>query len=83
MIELSRPILAGTNSNEGDLFMRGPITPAAFEKQIRSGYGERADAMLKAYPHSTDAEAARSSADVFREFAYAWRREQAGKSSGK
>jgi len=66
------PILAGTNSNEGGLFMRGPITAAAFEKQIRSGYGERADVMLKAYPHSTDAEAARSSADVFREFAFAW-----------
>jgi hypothetical protein len=63
------PILVGTNSNEGGLFMRGPITAAAFEKQIRSGYGARADVMLKAYPHSTDAEAARSSADVFREFA--------------
>jgi para-nitrobenzyl esterase len=66
------PILAGTNSNEGGLFMRGPITAAAFEKQIRSGYGERADVMLRAYAHSTDAEAARSSADVFREFAFAW-----------
>jgi len=66
------PILVGTNSNEGGLFMRQPVTAAAFEKQIRSGYGERADAMLKAYPHSTDAEAGRSSADVFREFAFAW-----------
>jgi para-nitrobenzyl esterase len=27
---------------------------------------------LKAYPHSTDEEAARASADVFREFAFAW-----------
>lgn len=66
------PILVGTNSNEGGLFMRGPITSAAFEAQIRSGYGARADVILKAYPHSTDAEAARSSADVFREFAFAW-----------
>ena len=66
------PILIGTNSNEGGLFMRGPATPASFEKQIRSGYGERADVILKAYPHSTDAEAARASADVFREFAFAW-----------
>ena len=66
------PILVGTNSNEGGLFMRGPVTAAAFEKQIRSGYGERAEVMLKAYAHSTDAEAARSSADVFREFAFAW-----------
>lgn len=66
------PILVGTNSNEGGLFMRGPTTVASFEKQIRSGYGDRADVMLSAYPHSTDAEAARSSADVFREFAFAW-----------
>ncbi len=66
------PILVGTNSNEGGLFMRGPSTPASFEKQIRAGYGELADAILKAYPHSTDAEAARASADVFRESAFAW-----------
>jgi para-nitrobenzyl esterase len=66
------PILAGTNSNEGGLFMRGPATPASFEKQIRSGYGDRADVILNAYPHATDAEAARASADVFREFAFAW-----------
>jgi para-nitrobenzyl esterase len=66
------PILVGTNSNEGGLFMRGPATPASFEKQIRSGYGERAEVILRAYPHATDAEAARASADVFREFAFAW-----------
>jgi para-nitrobenzyl esterase len=66
------PILVGTNSNEGGLFARGPVTVAAFEKQIRSGYGEKADVLLSAYPHSTDAEASRSSADVFREFAFAW-----------
>jgi para-nitrobenzyl esterase len=66
------PILVGTNSNEGGLFSRGPVTAAAFEKQIRSGYGEKADVLLSAYPHSTDAEASRASADVFREFAFAW-----------
>jgi para-nitrobenzyl esterase len=66
------PILAGTNSNEGGLFMRGPATPDQFEQQIRSGYGERADVILEAYPHATAAEAARASADVFREFAFSW-----------
>lgn len=81
-------ILVGTNSNEGGLFMRGPVTPASFEKQIRSGYGERADVILKAYPHATDAEAARASADVFREFAFAWptwawARMQSRKGTGK
>ena len=54
------------------MFMRQPVTAAAFEKQIRSGYGERADVILSAYPHSTDAEASRASADVFRESAFAW-----------
>jgi carboxylesterase type B len=49
------PILVGTNSNEGGLFSRGPVTAAAFEKQIRSGYGEKADVILSAYPHSTNA----------------------------
>jgi para-nitrobenzyl esterase len=66
------PILVGTNSNEGGLFSRGPVTSADFEKQIRSGYGERANVILSAYPHATDAEASRASADVFREFAFAW-----------
>ena len=66
------PILVGTNSNEGGLFMRGSVTPDQFEQQIRSGYGERADVILEAYPHATDAEAARASADVFREFAFSW-----------
>jgi para-nitrobenzyl esterase len=66
------PILVGTNSNEGGLFSRGPVTSAAFETQIRSGYGERADVILNAYSHSTDTEASRASADVFREFAFAW-----------
>jgi para-nitrobenzyl esterase len=66
------PVLIGTNSNEGGLFMRQPVTAEAFVKQIRSGYGERANVILSAYPHSTDAEAARSAADVFREFAFAW-----------
>ena len=82
------PILVGTNSNEGGLFSRGPVTSAAFEKQIRSGYGEKADVILNAYPHSTDAEASRASADVFREFAFAWptwawARMQSGKGRGK
>jgi para-nitrobenzyl esterase len=82
------PILVGTNSNEGGLFSRGPVTAAAFEAQIRSGYGEKADVILSAYPHSTDADATRASADVFREFAFAWptwawARMQSGKGKGK
>ena len=54
------PILIGTNSDEGGLFVTQKTTSAAFEKMIRSQYGAGADAILKAYPHATDAEAARS-----------------------
>jgi para-nitrobenzyl esterase len=66
------PILIGTNSDEGAMFVRPGITPAAFEKQIRSGYGPAADAILAVYPHATDAEAFKSSKDIFRESAFAW-----------
>jgi len=66
------PVLIGTNSDEGALFAQPGITKAKFEAQIREGYGKGADAILAAYPHSTDAEAAQSAMDVFRETAFAW-----------
>ncbi|HUL80584.1 MAG TPA: carboxylesterase family protein [Gammaproteobacteria bacterium] len=66
------PVLIGTNSDEGALFARGPVTPAAYEKQIRDGYGERADAILAANPHATDADAATAAKNIFRDSAFAW-----------
>ena len=45
----------------------GNVTPAEFEKQIKSQYGPHADAILSAYPHSTDAEAAKASRGIRRE----------------
>ena len=66
------PVLIGTNSDEGALFVRSAVTPAAFEKQIREGYGAQADTILNAYPHSTDKEAFKSTKDIFRETAFAW-----------
>jgi para-nitrobenzyl esterase len=66
------PVLIGTNSDEGAMFTRPGVTPEAFEKQIRAGYGPRADVILNAYPHDTDAEVFRSSKDIFRESAFAW-----------
>jgi para-nitrobenzyl esterase len=65
-------ILIGTNSDEGALFTPPHVTPAMFEQQIRGGYGAKADAILAAYPHSTDAEARRAAKNVFRETAFAW-----------
>lgn len=66
------PVLIGTNSDEGALFAQPGMTKAKFESQIREGYGREADAILSAYPHATDAEAAQSAMDIFRESAFAW-----------
>ncbi len=66
------PVLIGTNSDEGALFVRGGVTVASFEQQIRSGYGERADEILAAYPHATDAEALIAARNVARDSTFAW-----------
>ena len=66
------PVLIGTNSDEGAMFARRGVTSTAFEQQIRAGYGAKADTILNAYPHATDAEAFKSSKDIFRESAFAW-----------
>ena len=66
------PILVGTNSDEGALFVRGTTTPAAFEQQVRDRYGPAADAILAAYEHASDAQASKSAKDLFRESGFAW-----------
>jgi len=66
------PILIGTNSDEGALFARPGVTAANFVADVRKGYGTKADAILAVYPHATDAEAVRSSKDLFRDTAFAW-----------
>ncbi len=63
------PILVGNTSNE---LGRGNATAAQFEKQIKSQYGLHADAILSVYPHSTDAEAAKSSTGISRESSFSW-----------
>lgn len=65
------PVLIGTNSDEGALFVPS-ITAAAYEKSIRTGYGEYADKILAAYPAGSDTEALRSVRDTFRDTAFAW-----------
>jgi para-nitrobenzyl esterase len=66
------PVLIGTNSDEGALFVRPGVSPADFEQRIRYDYGPAAQAILNAYPHSTDPETFKSSKDIFRETAFAW-----------
>jgi para-nitrobenzyl esterase len=66
------PILVGTNSNEGGLFVTQPVTVEGFEKMIRSRYAAGADAILAAYPHATDPEAMQSARDIMRDSTFAW-----------
>jgi para-nitrobenzyl esterase len=66
------PILVGFNSDEGAMFVRSGMAPAGFEKYIRANFGPAAEAILKAYPHATDAETFKSAKDIFRETEFAW-----------
>jgi para-nitrobenzyl esterase len=66
------PVLIGTNSDEGALFIQGGVTSAAFQGQIRGGYGEHAGELLAVYPNATDAEALQGARDVFRDSLFAW-----------
>jgi para-nitrobenzyl esterase len=70
------PILIGTNSDEGALFImmaaQKTYTSEAFDKQVRSTYGSSADAILKAYPHATEAEATKAFKDTMRDSIFGW-----------
>jgi para-nitrobenzyl esterase len=82
------PILLGTTSEEAaTMGGRGNVTPEAFEKQIKDQYGPHAEAFLSAFPHSTDAEAAKASRAVRQSSsswnAWTWARLQSQKGKGK
>ncbi len=66
------PVLIGWNSDEGAGFVRAKLSPEAFETQVRTNAGPVAEAILKAYPHSTTAEAFKASKDILRDGAFAW-----------
>jgi para-nitrobenzyl esterase len=66
------PVLIGWNSDEGAGFVRKRPTPETFEAQVRSNAGPVAEAILKAYPHATVAEAFKASKDILRDGAFAW-----------
>ncbi len=65
------PILIGTNSDEGALFV-ATTTPDAYVKSVKSGYGAYADKILAAYPSGSDAQALRSARDLARDSTFAW-----------
>ena len=66
------PALIGTNSDEGALFAQPGMTTARFEEEVRHGFGAHAGAILAAYPHATDADAAQASKDIFRDSTFGW-----------
>jgi para-nitrobenzyl esterase len=66
------PVLIGTNSDEGALFIQGKVPPAAFEQTVRSGFGKGAETILQAYPHATEADASAAARNLMRESTFAW-----------
>jgi para-nitrobenzyl esterase len=81
------PILVGSNSDDGGMFVPFPISPAWFLDGSKA-LGSYADKLLAVYPHKTEAEATRSARDVvadatFRWPAWTWARLQSTKGKGK
>ena len=83
------PVLLGHTSDETLAFGGNQaVTPAAFEKQVRDQFGLQADAILKAYPHATDADAVRAARHLRNDTSFAWNmwtwaREQSKQGKGK
>ncbi len=66
------PVLLGTNSDEGSIFVGPGVTRAKFEEEVRADYSKDADALLAVYPHATDAEAEQAARDLARDTMFAW-----------
>jgi para-nitrobenzyl esterase len=70
------PILTGATADEGGASPNPVITVVAFQARAKQRFGDQADAFLKLYPASTDAEAGQanndSSRDQQRMSLYAW-----------
>ena len=66
------PILVGSNSDEGGLYITQPVTTVAFKEMVQSQFTRGAEEILKAYPYATDDEATQSAKDFIRESMFAW-----------
>ncbi len=66
------PILVGSNSNEGGLFINQELDSEGFIKMVRERYAPAAEEILKVYPHTAEEEATRSAKDLMRESTFAW-----------
>ncbi|WEK46049.1 MAG: carboxylesterase family protein [Candidatus Andeanibacterium colombiense] len=65
-------LLLGNTSDETSVFGSRKTTAASFADQIREGYGEKADAILAAFPHATDEEAAASARHLANQTTFEW-----------
>jgi len=66
------PILVGDVSDEAAGFGVRQTDPASFEAMVRRGYGDKADTILAAYPHATDAQATRSGTQLSSDTIFDW-----------
>ncbi len=66
------PILVGDVSDEAAAFGGQKTDPAAFEAEIRSGYGKEADAILSVYPHATNEQAVRAATQLRSDTTFDW-----------
>jgi para-nitrobenzyl esterase len=64
-------VIIGTNSDEGGMFIRSS-EPDAYKQRTIQRFGDFADKILEAYPGDTEEQTYTSSADIFRETAFAW-----------
>ena len=64
-------VIAGTNSDEGSMFVQ-PMEPAQYEELIKASFGPMADRALELYPGNDQMEVYHSLSDIFRETAFAW-----------
>ena len=60
------PLLAGWNADEvrAGIVLGKPVTVASYTADVKQRYGDQAEALLKLYPASTDAEALESAASL-------------------
>jgi para-nitrobenzyl esterase len=65
------PLLVGSNSDEGSIYGR-PGDPAAYVAGARTRFGARADAYLKLYPATTEAEVRLANNAVIRDSQLGW-----------
>ena len=66
------PVLLGSNSDEGAMFVWTRPQPEDFEKQVRASSGPATEGILKAYAHSNAAEAFKATKDLMRDGLFGW-----------